>query len=88
MKLISDEGVEYRPFIRSEGLKNDLTRLEVGIKVKLVDGTQHTLLFVPSISTDEGPGTGNVFIYEDDDPFSHLAWEVDDPRNGVDDEEN
>lgn len=80
--LISDEGVEYVPFITSE--KGG--RLEVGIIVVLPDGGgRHEVTLIPSTSTGEGDGTGNVFFYEDDDPIVHVAWA---PENTNNDEEN
>lgn len=37
-------------------------------------GTVHTVSLVPSSETGEGPDTGNVFLYEDDEAVTHIAW--------------
>ena len=77
--LVSAEGVRYS-MIRNLERDDDhrVTRLEVGIRAILPDGTHHVLMLVPSTATDEGHGTGNVFLYEDDDPLTHIAWSMND----------
>lgn len=72
--LTSEEQVRFTPTIRTETSDGEVTRLEVGLTVELADGRKHTVTLVPSVMTNEGDGTGNVFVYEDDDPVAHLAW--------------
>lgn len=77
--LVSAEGVRYS-MIRNLERDDDhrVIRLEVGIRAILPDGTHHVLMLAPSTATDEGHGTGNVFLYEDDDPLTHIAWSMND----------
>lgn len=77
LPLATAEGVTWSPIVRTEpgGIGSGLLgRIEVGLRAVFPDCTEHTVLLVPSTATDEGPGTGNVFLYEDDDPITHLAW--------------
>lgn len=75
--LVSAEGVRYS-MIRNLERDDDhrVIRLEVGIRAILPDGTHHDLMLVPTVETDEGHGTGNVFLYEDDEPLTHVAWRM------------
>lgn len=77
--LVSAEGVRYS-MIRNLERDDDhrVIRLEVGIRAILPDGTHRELMLVPSTATGEGHGTGNVFLYEDDDPLTHIAWSMND----------
>lgn len=73
--LYTPEGVRFRPTILVENdAEGAVIRLEVGVRAHYPDGTIHTVLLVPSTATNEGHGTGNVFVYEDDEPVTHLAW--------------
>lgn len=74
-ELITAEGLTYRPTITIEqDADGNVIRLEVGVDVTLIDGERHSIKLVPSTATDEGVGTGNVFVYEDDDAVEHFAW--------------
>lgn len=83
--MTTPEGVTYWPIFQWEAARgdvhhvggDDLVRLEVGVKVVLPSGKEHEVRLVPSTATDEGDGTGNVFIYEDDDAVAHIAWKDD-----------
>lgn len=75
LTLETPEGMSYSPSVFVErNPDGTLSRLEVGIDVTGPTGEKHTVRLVPSTQTDEGPGTGNVFLYEDEEPVSHLAW--------------
>lgn len=73
-ELLTPEGVRYSPLLLIEQDEHGVLRLEVGVTVRLPEGGQHEVRLVPSTATDEGDGTGNVFIYEDDEAISHVAW--------------
>lgn len=85
-ELMSAEGVQYAPSINIElDEDGEVVRLEVGLHVTMPapestfgdedwDHETHTLMLVPSTATDEGHGTGNAFLYEDDDALTHVAW--------------
>ena len=75
--MVSAEGVTYWPIFQWESDRDGLSRLEVGVKAVLPSGKEHEVRLVPSTATDEGDGTGNVFIYEDDDAVAHIAWKDD-----------
>lgn len=74
--LNTPEGIRYTPTITTErDERGRVIRLEVGLLVEgHFDEPEHWVKLVPSTSTDEGMGTGNVFLYEDDEPLTHVAW--------------
>lgn len=76
-QLDTPEGFHYVPFV--EVTRDDDGRvidLIVGIRASHDDADAHEVRLIPSTETDEGDGHGNVFIYEDDEALSHVAWEV------------
>jgi hypothetical protein len=79
--LDTPEQAHYTPFIEA---MEDPGRLEVGIKVRLDGGERHEVRLVPSSETTEPGINGNIFLYEDDDALSHVAWSVPDTGQSQD----
>jgi hypothetical protein len=75
LSLETPEGLSYSPKILIERADDGtLSRLEVAIIVTMPGGAEHDVRLVPSTETDEGWGNGNIFLYEDDDALTHVAW--------------
>lgn len=62
-KIVTPEGMTYEPFVTNE---------TVGYKVIRPDGSELLVYLAPSTETGEGPGSGNIFAYCDDDAITHL----------------
>jgi hypothetical protein len=60
-QIITAEDYTYTPVIDEHG---------IGYVVTSPTGHRETVTLVPSTATDEGPGTGNVFLYHSDDPHA------------------
>lgn len=72
-QIITREGYTYTPVITEDGL---------GYVITAPSGHNETVTLVPSTATDEGDGTGNLFLYHSDAPahdplgdaFTHVAF--------------
>lgn len=75
LTITSAEDVTYTPFVTHHEKSADYDGLLiVGVIATMPNGDEHALTLQPSTSTDEGPGTGNVFVHEDDEPITHFGW--------------
>lgn len=81
--LDTAEGVHWRAKVDVGAVFPDggVAQIIVHLVGTFPDGSEHGISLVPSSSTDEGVGTGNVFIYEWEpgvdlpDAVTHLAWQ-------------
>lgn len=58
-QITTGEGYTYTPVITEHGL---------GYVITAPSGHHETVTLVPSTATDEGEGTGNIFLYRSDAP--------------------
>jgi hypothetical protein len=65
--IVTAEDLTYTPVIEKGG---------IGYVVTGPTGHRQTVTVVPSTATNEGPGTGNVFVYHSDNPAADPLGEA------------